>query len=174
VKVGGGSCTVGVVLEADSLTAWTLGDFEGVDRGGECEGALSTKLKSPAFEGVVVPRGSSSMEEEAGGGGDICVGSSEKGRFSGPLPFERAAAALAAMLFALAFRLATPPRAFFTGFSAEGFSFKYNSLSKYPNHQLTNVSLDNTSSFLFHSFSILDLLFRIQIFKTFLLHCNVN
>ena len=78
------------------------------------------------------------MVEGLGGGGDICVGSSEEGgRFSDPLPFERAAAALAAILFALAFRLATPPRAFLTGFSAEGFSLRYNSLSRYPSHEFT-------------------------------------
>src|SRR5271168_957823 len=107
------------------------------------------------------------MVEGMGGGGDICVGSSEEGgRFSGPLPFERAAAALAAILFALAFRLATPPRAFLTGFSAEGFSLRYNSLSRYPNHKLTEFPQDNTSSFLLHSFSILDLFFRIQILET--------
>src|SRR5271170_5061608 len=115
------------------------------------------------------------MVEAGGGGGDICVWSSEEGgRFSGPLPFERAAAALAAMLFALAFRLATPPRAFFTGFSAEGFSLRNNSLSKYPIPLDPPKSKGITSSFLLHSFSILNLLFRIQILQTFLLNCNMN
>jgi len=100
------------------------------------------------------------MVEGMGGGGDICVGSSEEGgRFSGPLPFERAAAALAAILFALAFRLATPPRAFLTGFSAEGFSLRYNSLSKYPSYELTEFPPGQyvffPPPFVFHTRSLL-------------------
>lgn len=81
-------------------------------------GALSTKLISPALTGVMsLPRGaSSSMAEDEGPSFSFVL--------------ERAA--LSAMLFALAFRLATPPRAFFTGFSLDGFSLAVCSLSRYP------------------------------------------
>ena len=111
VKLGAaGACEGGCLTEM-------LGDFEGViPGGGEPGGPLSTKLRSPAFEGVLVREISSS-----------------KGGFVGGWDSDfLALAACAAMLLAFAFLLATPPRAFLAGFSAEGFSLSHISLSKYP------------------------------------------
>ena len=83
------------------------------------EEVFRTKLISPALADVAVVRvgDSSSTAEEDGPSFSV-------------VPFIRAA--LSAMLFAFAFLLATPPRAFFTVLSPVGFSLAVCSFSKYP------------------------------------------
>ena len=83
------------------------------------EEVFRTKLMSPALVDVV-----------AGSVGDSSSMTEEDGASFSFVPFKRAT--LSAMLFALAFLLATPPRAFFTGLSPVGFSLAVCSLSKYP------------------------------------------